>query len=643
MSSSKSNKHGILILPNELLYEIVQLSRPFAFEALILSCKRFHAVGQRLLQDHNLCKIWYSHWPRHRDSEEMELRDVFRFFNELSSLSKLQREWAPLYLRSIRYGSQNIYNVDKNTTTENILRSIMLNAPWLQKKSQQYYNFIQHIGFKDILIRDCGLSRYEDSDDENWEEAKDVQEQDLNNMGDNNLLQLLPLGLYEIMPFLLMINLESIIFDCFPLSHGPFRKLSPTIQATISHFEGHKYFQQLHTVQVSHPCSLNDIAPFLLLPLLKTLVLNNMRHSDDVHGYDGPINKQSCLSRLVFYSANIGSVSLGLFMSNLTSIESFVWAEYLRDSDDYTDWIYDITEESLDPFQNNRSQKLPATGILNVVENDRGQKISAFMEEHQLEDEDEIKETLAQLVEEGNATLDHPLIRTLCTFPTDYDSDEYVEDDGIVELGEDEVESDQYPGYSWSPSDIVNDVLVHRKTLKEVVLTIGGDTFPLEITKYEKDQPASQFRDFPNLTHLEIDTEILRNRVRKNTQIQPSSIPPSLVDMLPPSIEVIRLYARGLHIDYILGLVRRLPRHAQQFPNFREIMVYYSHHLDDGSERLYMLVLKLQMETLRQELEAAGIRLRFCGVNVEGSKRPIDFDSRRIKEQNNEEREDSIS
>lgn len=51
---------GILALPNELLLIILDLSRPYNFEKLVLSCKQICAAATPLIRCHNFWRKYYN-------------------------------------------------------------------------------------------------------------------------------------------------------------------------------------------------------------------------------------------------------------------------------------------------------------------------------------------------------------------------------------------------------------------------------------------------------------------------------------------------------------------------------------------------------------------------------------------------------
>jgi hypothetical protein len=49
---------NLLALPMSSVYRIVDMTRPFDFENMLLACKHIYHVGEQLVHDHNSYKNW---------------------------------------------------------------------------------------------------------------------------------------------------------------------------------------------------------------------------------------------------------------------------------------------------------------------------------------------------------------------------------------------------------------------------------------------------------------------------------------------------------------------------------------------------------------------------------------------------------
>jgi hypothetical protein len=49
---------AFMALPNEIIHQIINQTRPFGFENILLACKHTYEVVQSLTSDHKFCKKW---------------------------------------------------------------------------------------------------------------------------------------------------------------------------------------------------------------------------------------------------------------------------------------------------------------------------------------------------------------------------------------------------------------------------------------------------------------------------------------------------------------------------------------------------------------------------------------------------------
>lgn len=90
---------GFMALPNEIIYRIINQTRPFGFENILLACKRTYEVGQRLIPDHTFCTRWARTYEAPGELG-MWTSSVLILPQILSAPSNVQ-QWLLLYIRQL--------------------------------------------------------------------------------------------------------------------------------------------------------------------------------------------------------------------------------------------------------------------------------------------------------------------------------------------------------------------------------------------------------------------------------------------------------------------------------------------------------------------------------------------------------------
>jgi hypothetical protein len=84
---------GFLQLPNELIYKLFELTRPFGFESFVLTLKRVYNTGKPPIPDQNFCKQWSKRIPGDMDG--------LLILRELLSAPPSSREWLLKYVTQL--------------------------------------------------------------------------------------------------------------------------------------------------------------------------------------------------------------------------------------------------------------------------------------------------------------------------------------------------------------------------------------------------------------------------------------------------------------------------------------------------------------------------------------------------------------
>jgi hypothetical protein len=658
-------KSGILQLPNDLLFNLLQLSRPSEFEALMLTCKQVYAVGASLVKEHNVCK----NWPRQHlivsNTGHIVINEIFQFLLDLTRLLSSRQRWLLSYFEKV-YWNGGVYQSDHVTPSE-VVRKIDSEGGWLQRQLMLVYDSLEGVNFEHIASAMGPVDMLRASESL----ATDHLEV---------LNGVLPSEFYEVIPLLLFHNLQSLVAARYPILRS--RGDRPTISAIIHHCDGRLYFQNLQTIRIHETmkCTFSDVDSILLLPQLKTLITENLRGTADEDGevkvYEWPYgNRQSKLEQLVLHTANETSSSVGAFLKPLKLLRAFVWEDfkpdvrvgYLNESEDGTDndgdsrtssvlednaevpMTHEVTvvDEAVASDDSEMSLAAPSVGggvcpaedsvPEEAVQEASGDPIETPDDPHadllqRLYEGDDVEEELAQLVEEDKIGLEHRLLSAYWRPVTDYDSDDVVEDE--EDEGQDDNEKEEEGegnsrqpsewGCSWNPAELVSEMLAMRKdTLEHLALTISFRN--IRYPPIKRKHQISHFKDFPKLKQLELDTRVLRSLVGKRRGVPPDGIPRSMADMLPPSIEMVILVVPEFGFEVMYGILRRLPRETGRFPNLRSIRVL--HQFDPDIGRLDMLLVEKGMQPLVSEFASVGVTLHLQGLDHTWAGRHPELDS----------------
>jgi hypothetical protein len=312
------------------------------------------------------------------------------------------------------------------------------------------------------------------------------------------------------------------------------------------------------------PYELAHIAPFLMLPRLKTLIAENVTtyiiSNEKPTIFEPPeCLENSVLERLVLFHADIDPESLQKLLDLIKSLRVFI----LEDSFP--------RYSSLRPI--NRSYRYEES----LADDDEYKKNRAG--------DDRYKDGESHGWEESSFELEIPrqLGRTYAneSFEADFEEGDFY---------------DQFPtGTSfwlrhyraedvrfWDPSELLHQIsLRYGDTLEHLALTKSGNPASVD---FKRKGHVLHFLDFKKLTTLEIDIQIRRPRMKSIHCFAPAGIPASLASILPPTIEVVRIVTSQPCSKAFLGLLDGVAQEIARFPSLHRIRLIVNRNWHEDNE-----------------------------------------------------------
>jgi hypothetical protein len=597
MAGLQSTYIPILQLPPELLFFLLQLSRPNDFEALMLTCKTIYQVGALLIQEHNFCKTWPVFYesrqlptfnePR-RLPGYLEFKGLFRFFQCLLEIPASRQSRILQYLSNIEWIG-GFYPKPEGDTEIAVLKKMALKAPWLFKRIQAINKNLQRLNVcysqvlfeEDFEVKDSGPSI--------------AQQGSENVYTDSKASSLMP----DLIGLLLLSNLISLKID----DSG-----SQEFLELVRHLNGELYFQQLRKIYFKGALqkSLNQIAPLLLLPNLKYLIIHNVEDRQPlVDGREAVTfkwpygNKKSTLENVCFYNSGAETSSLSEFLSPCLFLRSFIWENIglLEDEQDPPDHLPADDRQSHGEGQ---PRETPTSEDRPSIENET---VNGENDEYRDPDDNPY----------------HPYWEQHWVSLVEYDSDvrssngESAEDNSSIKSTVDD--GQWFPKDSpiwWNPAKLLKDVLLpQRDTLEHIALTIVSHISCY--TLVERSHQVQHFKDFTNLKYLEFDTRVVRTRRGKHNQIPPEGIPASLAAILPSSIEAVRIMVFHPEFSIVHAMLRSLPRERTNFPRLRNLYLVLkaNSHRFEFTDTETTVEIKKRLIHLQEDLQKLGVALTF--------------------------------
>jgi hypothetical protein len=617
----------ILQLPAELLFEILQLSRPNDFEAFMLTCKSIYQVGAPLIEEHNFCVTW----PVFDESRQLsvfneprrlpgylEFGGFFRFLQRLLELRSSTQSRIIHYFSNIEWLGR--FNTKPKGMTETaFLQKVALQAPWLSKRIQNINKDLQCLKVcqNEVLLVD----EFE-IEDYGFESARRGIKNVDTDLGASS-------SITELIGLLLLPNLLSLKIG----DSG-----SQEIMSLVHHLNGELYFQQLRKLYFKsvQQKSLNQIAPLLLLPNLKSLIIYTIedRHPlvdrREAITFEWPYgDKKSALENICFYKSGAETLSISKFLNPCLFVRSFVWENIgLLNDQDLQDYpTMDDLLNDQDPQDYLTTDNRQSSDEVPSEENSTSEEESSIENEKDDGENDGHRDD-GENDEYGDAHDNpyHPYWERHWLPLVEYDSDVRSSNGESVE-DNDSVQSTIYNGEElpndspiwWNPAKLLNDVLLpHRDTLEHIALTIVSDVSCRTLIK--RSHLVQHFKDFINLKYLEFDTRVVRTRKGRHHQRPPEGIPASLAAILPSSIEAVRILVFEPKFNIVHAMLRSLSRQRADFPRLRTLCLV----LRAASGKNKFADTKTTVETkkrlvhLKDDLQSLGVVLtfeisEFCG------------------------------
>jgi hypothetical protein len=309
MANRSPNFCSILQLPPELLYEILQLSRPDDYEVLMLTCKAIYEIGTPLIEEHNFCKSWHLLQSVIYNTPEFRFRGVFTLLLRLLELPPTSQWWTLRYVKNVTWHG-GILPIPQEITPMEILNRVKSEEPWLFQTVAHINASLTNIGIShDRFLLSQNDDRNDDRNDDSgsWRSPPTMASR------------------YRIIGLLLFSNLKWLTIDCV---------YCPEIPAIIDKHRGDVYFQQLQVLQIkrAHSDTLKDLMPFLLLPKLKSLIMDSLQgyiRSEDGSSIVWPKwpyrDRKSKLEQVTFFKADADTNCVMDILSHLLSLRTFVW------------------------------------------------------------------------------------------------------------------------------------------------------------------------------------------------------------------------------------------------------------------------------------------------------------------------------
>jgi hypothetical protein len=586
-----SSQFHLLSLPNELIYRVINHKRPFDFENMLLACKHTYRLGKPLVNDHKLCKSWMLRGKHGFPTVEDE---PFKVLEQLLAAPSRLQSWALVYIKSVSLS----YCLSRMEPPEcgRILTSIQEQAPWLAEALHELGIACPEMEenrevFVFPVANDLDLySSFSDDDLDSFLYTELESATAKIEYGPNP-------EFYRVAALTLFTNLQQLFITSMPIVGS-----TKTLPWLVYRNHGRHIFQQLEELklQATTSTTLNDISSWLLLPRLRALLVvgigkpTPMTENESVPSCtsrDG--EQQSRLEYLVFLKATANVDAIGEILKGLASLRTFIWED---DMCPYDSMFPDSDADSRDGTTSARSigprsRQIPKlrkqTHINNTARDRNIEKV--------------LDETLGLAIRGRNGFVKNVLDRM------EYDQllDYYGE---IVARKCDGMTLEEVRNEHWetlvicnqedmpldrgdeklptAPLGLVNESLLFKPNqllchllstqhdkLEHLVLTITIKyRHPLILRQYQIDH----FKGFTRLTHLEFDSRIVRGTQRRYSSGSPKIMPQSLAEVLPQSIEVVRINIHEGYFQNIHAMLRDLPKGKQNFPRLRLIVIRYT-------------------------------------------------------------------
>jgi hypothetical protein len=629
---------------HDVILHILEACQPRDFEALMLTCKDVFNTGRFLIENHNYCKKWLKRkrWAN-RPSGHAYLGDVWKILDLISEekapkrqmelLSRLQKvEWGepgdhrfPERRGPYRYfdseGSDievvtplGVY-VDEDATGERNsehsrpdelqMLEICNKMPWVQKCMSRILGSYVASRSNQSIVSDANSSTLLPS-------AKSIK------LTSESLSDLLGsrVPAYKASDFLnglaaLFISngLTSLVMRHYPTLEGSPIFSTPILSDVLASCSGKIYFQNLQFIHIMRhkwkSYSAAHIIPFMMLPRLKTLIVENVTsysHSKTVPDEIGALDQleNRVLDKLVLLKADVDPSCINRLLNCLKVLQTFIMEQ---DTPHYSRLgVTKFPKANSNISSTSFFQKHAWTEFIpygrRILEDEESETQGLFNSE-KITGKDPANECLEAEFEAG-------------------DPSEQFSEFAMKHLVYYRMEELRF----WNPTELLYQLHSHhRDRVQHLALMCFRNNVPL----CSRRGYVQHFRDFVNLTHLEFDVRILRPKRTKVSRHY--DVWPSLASVLPQSIEVVRVIFVDPREDLMRPLLGELPQHVTRLPHLKKIRIVVHKNpqvqCDYRGSGYMESEMNAAFESVLTELHARGLDMSFEAVDcIEGTACP---------------------
>jgi hypothetical protein len=556
---------SIVDLPEDVLYLILDLCRPDGFESAMLACTRFYFAGRPLIRKHEMYKKYASDpilniTPNGR----LVIHDMNDFLGYISSVPAKHQLEVLRYFKDLVFFSNDFHTLlcNKSTTVDFWKRCPDVYEA-LCEIAQQLTNGEPYADIQEYL------SIYTDAD---WDLSR------IQNFfpAEASVLEALMLPLFS--------QARSIVFVDGPKWLG---NSSSALPVLITKLHGTSFLKNLDELFVKNMrqyecCKLELLIASLLS--LKTLAIEGLSWEDDDHGsvdsFAAASHKESAskLGRLAIYYGSWRAEQMGVLLQRLPALKTLVFCEDHGDIEtnlpsDFEEFLAEVdSEEDITPSD----LQPPDSPTLDLQPPDLRTPDLPAPHPAYMGDQEFLNYCFEPILEYVSGQGEHSIIpfgkEDTATHAKDVvisDGEDSYSDSAFVFVGERawlDIDCVTHPSRLFQPSVILDQILcTHGNSLKRLAIMGYSKFHTLAIETRFKIQ---HFRDFKQLTHLDINAQVLASQGRGGATIYPP-----LTDILPSSVEAVSLILDYPYIEAAILLLASLPSSISRFPSLRRILL----------------------------------------------------------------------
>jgi hypothetical protein len=623
---SSTPRLQLLDLPTEILYEIVECSRPLDFESLLLSSKRLYHIGERLIPAHEYCKSWVSKIVVSPRVSSMEILDG------VQSADSNHQQWLFQYITHLSYDGLDMSMSNANQFLEQVEK--------VEYIMEQVDRIVQVIPEFQNLRRASTASgdKYTSWEPElKWANFVRVDAPKVN--------------MYELAFLILFSNLKLLSLGELPTSWPGF---SLDLAMKQYHKNGATLFRELEALHLKQATctSWQAIFTWMKLPRLRCLFVSRPVAPPDRQGFvdhlstDWPYGvDESLLDHLVLLEATVNVEVVVIMLERIRALQSFMWEEAM----DCFDEDPNAEDEPLDtnfvlhspipgnpwegqgqPFKNvdkikadiTMGQPLRGANGLVTLEMFSGEMSQVTLYYYY----SARISTLYKNVEMENIRQYWKPLET-----TNFDNDE----------ADDEEEEEIFdPSFTYSfnqrPHEKAAVIRLNKTKLfnpqrivERLSQKFAGSLkhLTLTVTSHRRDvilrhHKVWDFLALSSLTHLEVD-ELYLKPIKGSMEDYPvGHVPRSLTRVVPSSIKFLCVNIRKGVFQNIHRMLRKFPTERARAPRLDQLVIRFIE-----SNAPYETLTRIQ--PLEQEIKKVGITLNLQESGVDGpfrNRKPIGMD-----------------